>query len=67
MAKKSVAKGATRYGELLSLLRANGEWMAVVAALSSFDGDPVISKIVRVHDIQGPQRKKADRWIGLLA
>ena len=67
MAKRIVSKGITRTGKLLSLLRANGEWMAIVACISTAHGDPVISQIVRVQDMQGRERKRADSWVEQLA
>jgi hypothetical protein len=67
MATKSVAKGTTGRGKLLSFFRANGEWMAVVSALSSGPNDPVLSQLVSVAQLKGPQRRKAERWLAYLA
>lgn len=50
-------------GKVLSFIRANGEWMAVVAAFSSGRRDPVLSHLVPVAELKGPARRKADRWL----
>lgn len=57
----------TRSGKVLSLLRANGEWLAVVQALCSSPGEPVLSKIVPISELKGSARRKADRWVEYLA
>lgn len=53
----------TRRGKVLSLMRANGEWMAIVTALTSKRDEPVLSKIVPIADLKGSARRKADRWV----
>lgn len=67
MASKSVAKGTTGQGKLLSFFRSGGEWMAVVSAYQSRPKDPVLSRIVPVAELKGSARRKADRWLGWLA
>lgn len=56
-----------RRGKVLSLVPANGEWMAIVAAFTSKRDDPVVSLIVPVADLKGSARRKADRWVRELA
>ena len=63
MASKSV----TARGRVLSLLRANGEWLAVVAVFSSKRDEPVLSQIVPIANLKGSARRKADRWARELA
>jgi hypothetical protein len=67
MARKSVPKGTTGQGKVLSFFRANGEWLAVVSALHSGPKEPVLSQLVPVSQLKGPQRRKADRWLAYLA
>jgi len=50
-------------GKVLSLMRANGEWVAVVQAFRSRPGEPVLSRIVPVAELKGSARRKADRWV----
>ncbi|WP_027484697.1 hypothetical protein [Rhodanobacter sp. OR87] len=52
-----------RSGKVLSLMRANGEWLAIVAAFTSKRDEPVLSKIVPIVDLKGSARRKADRWV----
>jgi len=52
----------TRRGKVLSLVPANGEWMAIVAAFTSKRDEPVVSLIVPIADLKGSARRKADRW-----
>lgn len=56
-------KKVTMSGKVLSLMRSNGEWLAVVQALRSSPGEPVLSKIVPIRELKGPARRKADRWM----
>lgn len=56
----------TMTGKVLSLLRANGEWLAVVQSTKSAPGHPVLSKIVPIGQLTGPARRKADRWVEYL-
>lgn len=53
----------TRRGKVLSLVPANGEWMAIVAAFTSKRDEPVVSLIVPIADLKGSARRKADRWV----
>ena len=57
----------TRRGKVLSLMRANGEWLAIVAAFTSKRDEPVLSMIVPITDLKGSARRKADRWVKELA
>lgn len=57
----------TRAGKVLSLVRANGEWIAIVASFTSNRDEPVLSKIVRIADLRGSARRKAERWARELA
>ena len=50
-------------GKVLSLLRANGEWMAVVVSFSAPPRQPVLSHLIRVAELKGSARRKADRWV----
>lgn len=67
MAKKSVAKGVVGKGKVLSFLRANGEWLAVVSCFTSSQKTPVLSQLVPVSALKGNARRKADRWLEYLA
>lgn len=60
-------KKVTMGGKVLSLMRSNGEWLAVVQALRSKPGDPVLSRIVPITELKGSARRKADRWVRWLA
>ncbi|UJJ58239.1 hypothetical protein [Rhodanobacter denitrificans] len=57
----------TRRGKVLSLMRANGEWLAIVAAFTSKRDEPVVSLIVPIAHLKGSARRKADRWVRELA
>ena len=57
----------TTRGKVLSLLRANGEWMAIVTVFTSKRDEPVMSQIVPIANLKGSARRKADRWINRLA
>lgn len=57
----------TMGGKVLSLLRANGEWLAIVAVFTAKRDEPVLSKIVPIADLKGSARRKADRWVRELA
>jgi hypothetical protein len=59
-------KKVTTRGKVLSFIRANGGWLAVVAAFSSGSNDPVISHLVPIAELTGSARRKADRWVELL-
>ena len=56
----------TMTGKVLSLLRANGGWLAVVQASKSAPGLVVISRLVPVAELKGSARRKADRWVEYL-
>ena len=56
----------TMTGKVLSLLRANGEWLAVMQASKSAPGEVVISRLVPVAELKGSARRKADRWVEYL-
>ena len=56
-------KKVTRSGKVLSLIRANGEWLAVVVSMTAERDLPVLSKIVPVSALTGSARRKADRWV----
>lgn len=53
----------TRRGKVLSLMRANGEWLAIVTAFTAKRDEPVLSMIVPIADLKGSARRKADRWV----
>lgn len=61
MATKS-KKGTVSRGTVQGLLRANGGWFAVVSQFTSPPGLPVISSLVKIDDLKGSHRKKAERW-----
>lgn len=79
MARQSVATSSPREersrrpakltmrGKVLSLMRCNGQWVAIVQALRSRPGEPVLAKIVPVDALTGSARRKADRWVRELA
>jgi hypothetical protein len=60
-------KISTARGKVLSFIRANGEWMAVVASFSNEPNSPVLSHLVRVVELKGSARRKADRWVEYLS
>lgn len=60
-------KKVTMRGKVLSLMRANGEWVAIVQAIRAKQGEPVISRIVPISALRGSARRKADRWLAELA
>jgi hypothetical protein len=49
------------------MMRANGEWVALVAAFTSKRDEPVLSKIVPIAELKGSARRKADSWVRELA
>jgi hypothetical protein len=65
--RKPAASVAVRQGQVQGLMRANGGWMAVVAAFTAGPADPVISQVVPIDTLRGPARRKADRWARELA
>lgn len=67
MERSRQRRKATARGKVLSLMRANGEWVAVVQAFRSKPSDPVVSRIVSVAELKGAARRKADRWLEELA
>lgn len=67
MATKSVAKGTTGSGKVLSFIRTNGEWMAVVSSFRSKASQPILSQLVSVSELKGSAKRKADRWLEWLA
>jgi len=60
-------KGTVQQGTVQGLVRGNGEWLAVVAAFSSRPGEVVMSRIVRIEELRGSHRKKAERWAEALS
>lgn len=60
-------KNITRAGTVLSLVRAGGEWLAVVAWFTTDGRSPMLSSIVPIAELQGPARRKVDRWLAELA
>lgn len=56
-------KNFSQRGKVLSLIRANGEWMAVVVSTTTEGDLPVLSKIVPISELKGSARRKADRWV----
>lgn len=65
--KRRRPKIATARGKVLSFVRANGKWMAVVASCTSRGTDtPVLSCLMDVAELKGLARRKADRWLDWL-
>lgn len=67
MATQKVAGITTKSGKVLSLVPANGDWLAVQTILQSNGDSPVISRIVPVSELTGQARRTADRWVRRLA
>lgn len=67
MATKSVTKGTTARGKVLSFIRCNGEWLAIVASFTSGPTEPVLSSIMPVAELTGSAKRKAERWLEFLA
>jgi hypothetical protein len=65
--RQTRSKVAARRGELQSVFRSDGEWIAVVVALNTEHGAPVLSHLVPVRDLQGNAKRKAERWMKELA
>ena len=65
--RQARSKLAARRGELQSVFRSAGEWIAVVVALNTEHGAPVLSHLVPVRDLQGNAKRKAERWMKELA
>lgn len=59
----SAGKKTIRRGTLQGLIKANGEWMAVIAGFTSGPRDPVLSRIVPVPQLSASQRRKAETWL----
>ena len=59
-------KKVTMTGKVLSLLRANGGWLAVVQTSKSAPGEVVISRLMPIAELKGSARRKADRWVEYL-
>jgi len=68
ISKRSRPKVTTARGKVLSFIRANGGWMAVVTSFSSCSKTtPVLSHLVPITELKGSARRKADRWLEYLA
>ncbi|WP_139350555.1 hypothetical protein [Rhodanobacter sp. B04] len=65
--KRRRPKGTIASGKVLSFIRANGEWLALVVLHTSERNLPVLSRIVPISDLKGSARRKADRWLEYLA
>ena len=66
--KRRRPKVTTARGKVLSFIRANGGWMAVVTSFhTSSTTEPVLSQLVPISELKGPARRKADRWLQYLA
>jgi hypothetical protein len=66
--KRRRPKVTTARGKVLSFIRANGSWMAVVASFhTSSKTTPVLSQLVPITELKGSARRKADRWLEYLA
>jgi len=51
---------------LLGVFVSGGQWLAVVPAFASKEGQPVIVKHVERSKLSAIQRRKFDRWIAWL-
>src|SRR5690606_20059834 len=60
-------KFSARRGELQSVFRSGGEWVAVVVAFNTERGLPVLSQLVPAASLQGNAKRKAERWMRDLA
>ena len=66
--KRRRPKVTTARGKVLSFIRANGEWMAVVTSFRTpSKATPVLSQLVSISELKGSARRKAERWLGELA
>jgi len=64
--KRRQPKVTTARGKVLSFIRANGAWLAVVSSFTADPRVPVLSHLVPIEDLKGSARRKADRWVEYL-
>jgi hypothetical protein len=65
--KRRRRKVITTRGKVLSFIRANNDWMAIVVEFDAEPDQPVLSQIVPIAELKGSARRKADRWMRWLA